>query len=1842
MNSKIKKFYYTTHKSNESKYIHFLFRNMVLLIEACKINDIIYIFVIFLNLIQSISISLELSNELKTHSKIKKYSRFFHFCNFLTKEYFSEESFKAFNILNLIIIILPIFLFYFISYKKPKKLINITIYVLSYLFFIDKYILLTYNFCIIFSPYIIKNNNFEENEYDSDSFILTFKVINIFLLIIKIPIIYIILFLFNNYSIFQTNLPWSGPYNYISPALIIMKFYILLSGYFFHKITFLNLFIILSISIFVFISRMKCPYFYRRKLNNFTIFCEGVNISFSTLYTIITYFNKNWLEYDLIYMLLFCIFLGILYLVIISIFDYNVIKNFNNKMTEYIYLNEVNQYEIYIFLCRIISVIKESKHDKKSSNLIFMFYSQHKIECSDLNCYCNKIEELILNKKLDLRDTSQIDLDNNNENQVDLELESLIINDKDIIDDSYSNSKIGKREKHIKLWGYLIENIIEKAINISISNKSQDYIRIDFANFLSYYLDKYVRSLIEISYVNKNTLPFHFQFYMFDCKNKLLEVNQTKELFEKESDKNFFKILEYNRNYEKFLKIIKDTSELSVNFWSEMEKNVFQPKIFEKRGFEICKSTTKLEKYSKLILTNNPYDIRTLKIYGTFLNHVLKLSDESKIYLDKAFLQLIMSVDEIEKNNNNLNNDSMKNFFQNQIDSSIIVVNGNKENIGRIEYVNYAFTNIFGFSKDEIIGKNVSTIMPSNIGKYHNQFMLNFYTTTKAKFINETRREIGLNKERLIYPIMIYVKIFPCIEEGISYIGLIQKTTFNGLTKGPRHTERSNNIGYIMTTLDDKLIHYNNVIESKFGLVPNLMYDDTKDKTEEFKIEMIFPELLVIEDNSESEEENNINEIIKMEEKRLFFTTKVIEASKRSQFSKLYSIVKSELEKYKKTVEKINKDNLKNKGISETKFMLNNERINIAKKIHKKKNIVSLSNKLENNEYIRKNTAIVSVTEFSYILNAQFLIYQIIFEKNLEQNITNVIKQYQQKFLMMTDKNKLSKDNTKTKNQTKTINNNYFSGMLSIGSTMTTGGEFTTTNKKGVLFSVIASVRTNTFNKKSPLTLNILSITFLVMFLIIILNVFCEFSLNVIRTNQVSKSLNITFKISQIYESLYSLENLIILYGLSQLNVFNKSNVYFNENQSNIYLNQLNQILSFMIQIRNSLVKSSKYDSELNYNLTEKTYQFFNYYSQENYSVSSQTLVNSITILVNNYNNLIDIFTNYISYVNVDNIIKEIENKRNNYSEYELNVLKSLNTILTNGEKNIARNFLEIILNLLSKNREYAFINFRKILFIFFIITIFCSCVFLFLYIFLYLNLINLRINILKIFTEISEETEEKCMKEVLNYNNNIEKIIQSDVFFLENYFEGFGDNSKIKDSSSVNLPNVNNFDFNLGLEPDPTYLKEVFSKYKKQELVSIKQYIEEQKEIKEEEHNNQQNNKATTNNKNQNTNNVLISNNNDYFDSNNNKFGGRKSEIFNLKNNHRPSFLSNTGQLVILNESMRDNNNLITNPIGKETEEKFLVDDEKNMTINYRKRMIHKRSQIKKIESYHKTKYFDLTAIIIFIVLMNFFILWFIFPYQIFKNLKNVLKQYHSFLHFKIYLTKFLPGINLLITQGDIFSEIYLEEFKNISNNIIELFNGHTIFFLENKKKYSNLFNHYLSIKNGNSTCLYIKEYYEEKNTIDSNQIYNMCIEGFFRKGEELGVYEYTSVSMNLLNYIYENKNNLISVEERKNIINNNILLNGIDYVNFIITPFYYEFIEIFIESISSKIKGTQNIFLVKIFCGVIVGSGILFLYFKFLRKKYLNKYIYTKAMIMLIPQNELLKGEHYAVIQNLLGNER
>ena len=72
---------------------------------------------------------------------------------------------------------------------------------------------------------------------------------------------------------------------------------------------------------------------------------------------------------------------------------------------------------------------------------------------------------------------------------------------------------------------------------------------------------------------------------------------------------------------------------------------------------------------------------------------------------------------------------------------------------------------------------------------------------------------------------------------------------------------------------------------------------------------------------------------------------------------------------------------------------------------------------------------------------------------------------------------------------------------------------------------------------------------------------------------------------------------------------------------------------------------------------------------------------------------------------------------------------------------------------------------------------------------------------------------------------------------------------------------------------------------------------------------------------------------------------------------------------------------------------------------------------------------------------------------------MKNVLNNYHDFIDFKIYINRFLTGLNILICKGQIFSEEKLNEFKIISDSIIELFNSNTMFFLEKKTEFPSLF---------------------------------------------------------------------------------------------------------------------------------------------------------------------------------------
>lgn len=76
---------------------------------------------------------------------------------------------------------------------------------------------------------------------------------------------------------------------------------------------------------------------------------------------------------------------------------------------------------------------------------------------------------------------------------------------------------------------------------------------------------------------------------------------------------------------------------------------------------------------------------------------------------------------------------------------------------GRIETFNRAAEEIFGYSADEVTGKNISELMPQPYQGQHNRFIKKYRDTGKAKIIGIDRETIARRKNGEVFPIELAV-----------------------------------------------------------------------------------------------------------------------------------------------------------------------------------------------------------------------------------------------------------------------------------------------------------------------------------------------------------------------------------------------------------------------------------------------------------------------------------------------------------------------------------------------------------------------------------------------------------------------------------------------------------------------------------------------------------------------------------------------------------------------------------------------------------------------------------------------------------------------------------------------------------------------------------------------------------------------------------------------------------------------------------------------------------------------------------------------------------------------------
>ncbi len=112
-----------------------------------------------------------------------------------------------------------------------------------------------------------------------------------------------------------------------------------------------------------------------------------------------------------------------------------------------------------------------------------------------------------------------------------------------------------------------------------------------------------------------------------------------------------------------------------------------------------------------------------------------------------------------------------RSLLNNAIDG-IVIINTK----GFIEIFNQTATQIFGYTPDEVIGKNVSMLTNKNDRKHHDKYVLNYLETKIPKIIGIGREVTGVRKDGSLFPMRLGISEIN-VENRLVFMGMITDLT---------------------------------------------------------------------------------------------------------------------------------------------------------------------------------------------------------------------------------------------------------------------------------------------------------------------------------------------------------------------------------------------------------------------------------------------------------------------------------------------------------------------------------------------------------------------------------------------------------------------------------------------------------------------------------------------------------------------------------------------------------------------------------------------------------------------------------------------------------------------------------------------------------------------------------------------------------------------------------------------------------------------------------------------------------------------------------------------------------
>jgi len=274
----------------------------------------------------------------------------------------------------------------------------------------------------------------------------------------------------------------------------------------------------------------------------------------------------------------------------------------------------------------------------------------------------------------------------------------------------------------------------------------------------------------------------HDNFLHFSRRNKYLEQSQIEHLVEKSTaiDNLFYAFrrrlelseeqessahmgvaarIQFDRKQAEALQLSIRTRSKLLAFWVELADSK-EPNVSEvhKLAGSLSEHVAQTRAAFENLVGLNPSHVGLLRQYAQFLLEVSNDVDRGHALLEEAD-----SIEDTASRRHAQPHGSFSFMGKSSLDAAdegigILTASAAPDSLGEVTSCNANALRMFGFGRREILGKNISALMPEPISSMHNALLQRYLQSGVEQVTGTTRVVFGLHRTHTIFPMFLHVK----------------------------------------------------------------------------------------------------------------------------------------------------------------------------------------------------------------------------------------------------------------------------------------------------------------------------------------------------------------------------------------------------------------------------------------------------------------------------------------------------------------------------------------------------------------------------------------------------------------------------------------------------------------------------------------------------------------------------------------------------------------------------------------------------------------------------------------------------------------------------------------------------------------------------------------------------------------------------------------------------------------------------------------------------------------------------------------------------------------------------